>query len=252
MDMFLAKKLLAELVLPPSGPLLVALLGLAILGRWPRLGRGLAWLGLLSLTALSIPLVSHGLLRMVDKTPPLDLAQPNDAQAIVILGGGIRPDAPDYGGDTLGRLTLERVRYGALVARKARLPILVSGGKPKSARSTEAALMKRSLEEEFGVKVRWTETQSLNTHENAVQSARILRESGIRRVILVVHSFDLPRASAEFLAAGVQVIPAPTYIVSGTYDLLNLIPNANSLQNSYYATYEMLANAVRQAAIPAL
>jgi hypothetical protein len=34
----------------------------------------------------------------------------------------------EYGGDTLGRLTLERVRYGARVAKKTGLPVLVAGG----------------------------------------------------------------------------------------------------------------------------
>ena len=40
-DLFLLKKALAALVLPPTGPLIVAFLGLAMLRRWPRLGRGL-------------------------------------------------------------------------------------------------------------------------------------------------------------------------------------------------------------------
>ena len=48
--------------------------------------------------------------------------------AIVILGGGVRRHAAEYGGDTLGQLTLERVRYGARVARLTGLPVLVSGG----------------------------------------------------------------------------------------------------------------------------
>ena len=51
-----------------------------------------------------------------------------DAEAIVILGGGTRRNAPEYGGDTLGRLTLERVRYGAQVAKLTALPVLVTGG----------------------------------------------------------------------------------------------------------------------------
>jgi len=60
--------------------------------------------------------VANGLLRLVDDSPPVTLAQARSAQAIVILGGGVRRNAPEYGGDTLGRLTLDRVRYGAMVA----------------------------------------------------------------------------------------------------------------------------------------
>jgi uncharacterized SAM-binding protein YcdF (DUF218 family) len=51
------------------------------------------------------------------RTSPLDLAQVSNAQAIVILGGGVRREAPEYGGATLGGITLERVRYGARLAR---------------------------------------------------------------------------------------------------------------------------------------
>ena len=153
MDPFLAKKILAALVLPPSGPLLVALIGLALLARRPRWGAALAWLGVLSLLALSSPWVSHALLRAADQSAALDFAQAREARAIVILGGGIRRNAPEYGGDTLGRLTLERVRYGAVVARRTGLPVLVSGGSVYGG-VAEALLMKRALEEEFGVKVR--------------------------------------------------------------------------------------------------
>ena len=39
------------------------------------------------------------------------------ADAIVILSGGLRDYAPEYGGSTVNRITLERVRYGARLAR---------------------------------------------------------------------------------------------------------------------------------------
>ena len=52
--------------------------------------------------------------------------------------------------------------------------------------------MRQSLEEEFGVPVRWIEPESRNTHENAVRSAEILRAEGIREVVLVAHAFDMP------------------------------------------------------------
>jgi uncharacterized SAM-binding protein YcdF (DUF218 family) len=249
MVLFFVKKVLTVLVLPPTGPLILAFLGLMLLKARPMLGRGLAWLGILMLLVFSMPLMSHALLGFLDGSPPLDFAKASNAQAIVILGGGVRRNALEYGGDTLGRLTLERVRYGALVARKTRLPILVTGGAVYGAVS-EASLMTQSLEKEFNVKVRWAEGTSRNTHENAVLSAEILLASGIRHVILVAHGFDMRRAKAEFTAAGLEVTPAPTHIPSGTFDsLLELLPSVSSLQDSYYALYELLANAVRQLGI---
>src|SRR4029450_1543911 len=135
-----------------------------------------------------MPVVSNALRQGIGGSPVLDLERAKSAQAIVILGGGTRPDAPEYGGDTLGHLTLERVRYGARVAQFTGLPILVTGGAATGG-EPEASLMRQSLEREYGVGVQWTENQSRNTHENAVLSAAILRSQGIHRVVLVAHDF---------------------------------------------------------------
>jgi uncharacterized SAM-binding protein YcdF (DUF218 family) len=249
MDLFLVKKALAALVLPPTGPLVVAAIGLTLQRSRPRLGRSLAWAGVLLLTALSLPVVSQALLRALDSGPPIDLAQASTAQAIVILGGGVRRAAPEYGGDTLGRLTLERVRYGARLARKTGLPVLVTGGVVYGG-TPEAVLMKQALESEFGIPVKWEEAKSRNTRENALNSAAMLRAADIHRVILVAHGFDMRRAKAEFVAAGLEVIAAPTGIPSAGYDSpLELLPSAAALQGSYYALYELLANAVRGIAL---
>jgi uncharacterized SAM-binding protein YcdF (DUF218 family) len=247
-DLFLAKKVLAAFVLPPTGPLLVAIIGLLLLNRRPAWGRALAWLGVLTLAALSLPVVSHALLRFVEQSPPLDLSQARDSQAIVILGGGVRRAAPEYGGDTLGRLTLERVRYGALLARRTKLPVLVTGGAVHGG-TAEAVLMKNALEEEYGVEVAWTEPLSRNTETNAQHSAALLLPAGIRRVLLVGHGFDMRRATAEFASAGLQAIPAPTVMAAGSFGFdhpIELLPSMSALQTSYYALYELLAEAVRR------
>ena len=110
----------------------------------------------------------------------------------------------------------------------------------------EATLMRSALEREFGVPVRWLEAQSRNTHENAARSAEILRAAQVGRIILVAHSFDMPRARAEFAAQGIQVIPAPTGIPNGRFDtLFDVLPSMAGLQGSYFALYEIFANIVR-------
>lgn len=112
--------------------------------------------------------------------------------------------------------------------------------------------MKQALEGEFGVPVKWAEAKSRNTHENALNSAAILRAAGIHRVILVAHGFDMRRAKAEFVAAGLKVMAAPTGIPGTGHDSpLELMPSAAALQGSYYALYELLANAVRGLALGA-
>jgi len=238
------KALFKALVLPPTGPLLIAAVGLGAALRWPRLGRALAVAGVSLLVLLSIPAVAVLLQLCVDTSPPLDLKRAETAQAIVILGGGIRPNAPEYDGDTLGRLTLERVRYGARVARLTGLPVLVSGGSVLGG-ALEATLMRDALEREFGVAVRWTEDRSRDTHENAVLSAEMLRAEGIHRVVLVAHAFDMPRAGAEFAAQDVEIIKAPTGIPPRNFgEPLMFVPSLAGLTGSYYALYEMLGNLV--------
>jgi len=142
----------------------------------------------------------------------------------------------------MGTITLERLRYGARLARLTGLPVLVSGG-PVNAAPPEALLMRNALTQEYGVAVRWTETRSRNTHENALRSSEMLQASGVSRIILVGHSFDFPRARNEFVAAGMQVIAAPIGIPPDQpTDVADFLPSPRGLQRSYYALYEMLAN----------
>jgi len=239
MDSFWLKAILKALVLPPTGPLLIAMAGLAIHGRFPRSGISLAWTGVLSLLLLSLPVVGELLLGLLHTPPPFDSTRAKEAQAVVIIGGGIRHNALEYGGDALGELTLERVRYGARIARQTNLPILVSG-------APEAAQMRAALELEFGVAVRWVENRSRTTHENARYSAAILESAGIHRVILVAHSFDMLRAQAEFTAAGIETIPAATELPNTEpTSSSDFLPSISGLRTSYFAIYEILGNLAR-------
>ena len=248
LDPLLLRALAKTLVLPPTGPLLVALAGLLLLSRRPRLGRALGFAGVVALLVLSLPIVALGFHHAMGDSPVFDPARAGDAQALVILGSGVRRHAVEYGGDTLGPRPLERVRYGARLARATGLPVLVSGGSVTHG-TPEATLMRDALEREFGVAVRWAEPRSRNTHENAVESARILSAAGVRTVVLVAHALDMPRARAEFEAAGLQVIPAPIELAPSSADSpLDYLPGIAGLNASYIALYEALGEAVRRIA----
>ena len=247
---FWARKLAVLLILPPVGPLIVAFAGIAIMGGWPKLGRGLAAVGASLLLLLSIPVVAQSLQLALYSDGPIDLAQARDAGAIVIIGGGVRQGALEYGGDTLGRLTLERVRYGARLARQTGLPILVSGGAVFDT-AAEADLMAGALNEEYQLEVRWRESRSRNTRENAQNTGRVLRGVGVECIVLVTHGFDVPRARAEFEAAGLKVRPAPTFLAEPvTLATAGVIPSLGALQSSYFACYELLAIFARWLGIP--
>jgi uncharacterized SAM-binding protein YcdF (DUF218 family) len=242
---FHLKKVIAALILPPTGPLLLSFAGLVLL-RWSRrAGTAFVWSGLIILFGLSLPVVSSALELMVCDPQPLDLRRARRAQGIVVLGGGLRRNAGEYRGDTPNRLTLERLRYAATLARETRLPVLVSGGRILGRRA-EGDVMREVLEREYNVPVQWVENSSRNTHENASFSAGLLKAAAISRVLLVTHGVDSLRAKREFTAAGIEVISAPTLICGSPLEIetfRDLLPSMAALQDSYLALYELLGNA---------
>lgn len=222
---WLIRNLLVSLFLPPANVLALALLALICWRRWPRLAAVLVLVAGVGLWAQSTPWMAHRLLRSLDVAAPLlpDQLPPTDAngdgrpdanvpQAIVILGGGSTLGSPEYGreqGADLGEYTLARVRYGAFLARRTGLPVLVSGGSPSGRSIAEARLMAKVLNDEFGVPARWVEAQSLNTEQNAGFSARMLTNGGITRIYLVTNAWHMRRSLAHFRAVGLAVTPAP-------------------------------------------
>lgn len=240
--LFWLKKLVSILVLPPLAPLLLIALGLLLVGRHRRGGLILSWLGLALGLALATPASVGWLLRDLETTPVVSDEALGQAQAIVILGAGKRRYAPEYGGETVNRLALERLRYGARLARRSGLPVLVSGGAP-TGEQAEAELMKTVLEDDFGVPVRWVENVSLDTRQNAQFSAVLLRAAGVQRVVLVTHAVHMQRAQAEFAAQGLQIVPAPTAWLGGldaSDQVLSGLPGASSAYAGWYATHEWL------------
>lgn len=243
--LFWLKKIASVLTLPPLAPLIVIGLGLLLARRHHRTGLTLAWGGLALALALSSPYPVSLLLRPLENTPPVTLAAVSSAQAIVILGGGKRTHAPEYGGEAVNRLTLERLRFGARLARESGHPVLVTGGLARDG-VPEAELMRATLEADFGVSPQWIERASRDTRENARFSAVHLKAAGIERIVLVTHAVHMPRAQAEFEAQGLQVVPAPTAWLGGdpkNDDIPRLLPTANAAYAGWLAVHEWLGRA---------
>ncbi len=136
-------------------------------------------------------------------------------RAIVILGGGRRSGAienPQYQFRNIEARAMERVRYGVTLFQATHLPILITGGAPDATSSnelTEAELTQKVLINEFQIQARWVEKQSRTTEENAVFSAKILKQEGISHIYLVTHFWHIPRAKAVFEEHDLKVTPAP-------------------------------------------
>ena len=235
------KTVLRQLLLPPAGPLLLAIIGLLLLQRRPRLARGLLALGLGSLWLLPTPVIADAITRLAEHYPPLNLSQLGGAQAIVILGGGgQRNFAPEYGGPAAEPEQFERLAYGAFVARRTDLPLLVTGF------GDEAVAMRATLRRNFDLDPRWVDDQAYDTFQNAHNSAGLLKRDGIRRVILVTRATHMWRSVHEFTAAGLEVVPAPFGILAPRdFGVFSYLPSVTALSRSYAACYELLGEPVR-------
>lgn len=242
-------KIQALLLLPPGIIIVFALLGFLVQIRWQLPGSLIVFASVGALLVLSLPLTGHQLMQDLEsRFPPLRLTAAADAGgrpgAIVILGAGRYTEAPEHGGsDSVSRLALERLRYGAYLHRLTGLPILVSGGSPYGEAVSEAELMQASLVSDFRVEVKWVEGKSANTYENARYAKTMLAQAGVRRVYLVTHAAHMPRAVWAFESQGISAVPAPmgfTTLGKQDRETLGYFPSASGLQLSSGALRERL------------
>jgi len=236
------------LILPPASLLLVAVAGLLAARRRFAAGWWVALAALGTLYLLSTPLASAALMAPLESaTAPLPakddqaLAESiRGAQAIVVLSAESE-DAEEYGGPTVGTLTLVRLRYAARLHMRTGLPILVTGGATGDQGPSAGEEMRASLKTDFHTPTHWVEGQSRTTWENALLSAAILRPEGIQRVLVVTHAWHIPRAMRAFRQAGFDPIAAPTAFGSGNpwEPELAFLPSAKALLTSFYAIHEL-------------
>jgi uncharacterized SAM-binding protein YcdF (DUF218 family) len=210
--------------------------------RRPRLGLGLLITGIALLWVCGAPLLAERSLRVLEVDPPASPLTGTGAGAIVVLSGGTYTSAPEYGSDTVGPWTLERLRYATRLYRQTSLPVLVTGGPTLGAHSSEAEQMRDALEQDFGTPVRWLEPTGMDTLENASASEKLLREEGITKILLVTHAWHMRRARLAFEHAGLQVVPAPMGFTTRTEDnpLALAVPSARGMLMTRTAWHELL------------
>ena len=250
------KPLLGMLVMPPIPLLLLAVLGAWWLPRRRWLGWTLVLCALLGLWAMCTSAVGQSLLAVLTRPPatlnPSQVAALANAPrtAIVVLGAGVRAHSAEYGAADLRPLTLERLRYGLWLARQTGLPVAFSGGVALGAlpgTPTEADTAARLAKSEFGTPLRWLETKSRDTHENAQYSVELLQAAGIQRIVLVTHGFHQQRALAGFRQAiqrghvTMEVIPASLGVrVPGPFNASDYWPTPEGFVATRLALHEWL------------
>jgi uncharacterized SAM-binding protein YcdF (DUF218 family) len=159
----------------------------------------------------SLPAVSYLALGSLENFAPPLQRLPDDAQAIVVLGGyaeSVSDAGMEFapGHDTLCRC----VRALELYRQGDGRTVLVSGGKaqlddpqPAVAEVMRDYLAGRGVASNDLV----VEAESRSTYENAVQCRRLLEQRGIHKVVLVTEAAHLRRAVGCFRRQGLEVVP---------------------------------------------
>lgn len=180
------------------------------------------------------------------------------ADAIVVLGGGTKPAFPPRPAVDVGEGG-DRVLYGAQLYREGKAPLVIaSGGRVdwRGGGPSESADMAEILKS-VGVpsSAILQDATSLNTYQNAVNVRQIMKQRGIRRVLLVTSAIHMPRSLQIFRRQGIEVIPAPTDFLVTQQDIkepnsslqatvLSLIPDTERLDKTTRALKEYIGMVV--------
>ncbi|MDH4392344.1 MAG: YdcF family protein [Aquabacterium sp.] len=221
---------MAALLLPP-----VPLLWLLLLAWWwqrrrPGLSTLLLMVSVVALWFSQCQVTGWALERQLATAPSLSTQRLADLRrsaagggtAIVVLGGGVRALAPEYGEAHLEPQSMERVHYGLWLARQVQAPVLFSGGAgwAQPGVSGEATVAGRLASRDYGRNLRWVESESSDTRSNARMSLLLLQKDAVAQVLLVTHGWHMRRAVRAFeeeaarLGMVVRVVPAPMGLVA--------------------------------------
>lgn len=236
-------KFIYSFVLPP-GLFVVLLLGLTVWLWRSRRRPALVLLGVTLLLYLSMtPLIGDLLIGSLERQYEQPQKTPGDV--IVVLGGGASSGTPDMDGEgNLYGSAANRLLTAVRLYRQTGLPILFSGGQVFADSGNEANIAKRQLIA-LGVPESdiLAENQSLNTEQNAINTAALMKAKGLSRPVLVTSGFHMPRAMVLFKNAGLSPIAYPTdYATSrgGSLYPAKFSPSPGAMNNTGTALKEYL------------
>jgi uncharacterized SAM-binding protein YcdF (DUF218 family) len=245
------KPYITAIVFSPTLLLLGIAIGIWLSSKKQKLGKSLAVLSTALIWIFSTPAfnvwLSHNVLTQYKPITAQEL-KAQGVQAIVVLGGGVETGQPD-GIQQLQATALDRLRHGIELSLKTGIPIMVTGGKGWAAQAgseNEAEISSRVAREVFQFEIKWTESESRDTQENASNSKQLLTKQGISQIALVTHSWHMPRSLKAFQKVGFDVTPAPMgFVADKKIDFLSLFPNGGALSSNTATFKELVAQVVQ-------
>jgi len=246
MDSVFLIKVLTHLAYPASIIAICFVLGLLFILFGKNIKAALIMLVGISVYLLtSNPYISRQLVSQLEfKYPQTTIEKTPKADAIVVLGGSVRP--PSFPRQyTQMTSTSDRFWHAARLfkANKANKIILLGGNVfSQDGIKPESEYVKESLVR-LGIpsKSIITETQSRTTRENSTNSKDLLSQHKVGSILLVTSAMHMPRAIREFENASTTIIPVSSdNLVTHQSDptIFNWIPNANAFASSTRALHE--------------
>ena len=241
--MLLIGRILDQLTRPSSLVLLLLLigLGLSLVRRSARVGRGLMAAGTAIVVFAALPPGNWPMNALEDRFSE-PAALPDHVDGIIVLGGAINlAVSAERGQPSLTGGVDRMTEFLALARYYPSARLLFTGGTAASDGLREADVA-RELYGGLGLDLdRVTfERNSRNTRENALFSQRLVRPRPGETWLLVTSAVDMPRAVGCFRAVGWPVTPWPVgyRTIRSTYWLW---PNpATGLANLDWATHEWI------------
>jgi uncharacterized SAM-binding protein YcdF (DUF218 family) len=247
MGLFLSK-LLPLLIYPLSVAIWLAIIASLFIWRGHRKLAGTSlFLAIAILWISSMPLVAEQLFASLERQYlPVAVQDSPAADAIVVIGGAVGTAVPPRLTIDLGSAA-DRLLHAARLHRagKAQFIFAIGGSIPWLGPEEPESLAMVELLQEWGVPqdAIMIGTASLNTHENALETKRLLQEHGLNRILLVTSAAHMPRALATFRTAGVDAIASPTdfeIVDRAQRTILDWLPAAAALRQTTMAIKEHL------------
>jgi uncharacterized SAM-binding protein YcdF (DUF218 family) len=244
--LFLSKAL-SWLFCPLSWTLVLLALALLFHRAQPRRAALLTLAALLVLSVFSTSDVADALQSWVEAGAVSTARAEVTYDTVIILGGMVEPDATMASGEPAYPANAERLMRGfeLLQGGWARDAILSAGTlDPTPGALTEATVLDAQLQLwgiDGGRLV--AETRSRNTRENALETAKIVRERGYRSLLLVTSAAHMSRALGCFHAVGLYPDAMPVGYRAGRRDR-GLLPRSGALDASTDALHELVGRVV--------
>jgi uncharacterized SAM-binding protein YcdF (DUF218 family) len=189
-----------------------------------------AWLALGSLEWLNPPLIQR----------------PAGAQAIVVLASYVRPPIPAHPNPEPDDATLYRCYLTAEMYHDGPpCPVIVSGGYADSSEVDSAcaqAMRRLLIQLQISPSDLVFEQHSRTTRENASESAKLLKERNLHKIIVITNTDHLPRAAACFRKLGFDVTPCGCHFSATDPNdwILELVPTPDAARLNQAVCHEWI------------